>query len=84
MRAVRNENIINRDENVESARENRSFFSRKLANGKKRSAISAEKKKGAKMVLPILARYPNASMLISTNANFRTKGNLISFIAQSN
>jgi len=70
-----------RSENpVEIARENLNFFSSKLANGTKRSAIRNAKNKGDKIVCPIFAKYPKISTLIRTRVILRIKGSFRSFI----
>ena len=65
-------------------RENLAFLSKKLANGRNRSAIKKEKKIGAKTLLPIFAKYPKAKIHTRISASFSTNGSLISFIKQSN
>lgn len=69
---------------VEMARLNLSRRSKKLEKGRKSSAIKNEKNSGAKMVLPIKAKYPNAKALISTKVSCTRNGSLISFITQRN
>lgn len=50
--------------------ENLKYFSKKLANGKNKSAIKNAKNKGDKMVCPSFAKKPSSTMLMSTKANF--------------